>query len=883
MKKVFSMLILILGLSLFAQTTPQGSGTEGNPYVIESLSNLDWVGQYWGNWNKYYIQANDIDVSDTQNWNSGAGWIPIGNWSTYFTGSYDGQGFSIDGLFINRPSDNNVGFFGAIDGGTVKNVVFTNVNITGSANIGGIVGNLDNSISLISNCKISGYVKGVQTTGGFVGAKMNGTIQNSSANCYVETMGGGGFAGNNSGGTISECYNYGKVASIKYSGETFYLGGFMGSNSLGSTVQRCFSGANVEDHSNTSSTGSVGGFAGVNTGSVITDCYSTGNVLSEVGSTPYLGGFAGKNINGANIYNSFSIGSVAGSVVTGGFVGDNYISNVYNSFWDTENSGVLTSQGGTGKTTLEMKDSTTFTDAGWDLNSVWDVSLRANTGYPILRWKYSGLLPEILTLSVNNIMTNSAETECSLIYLGQTDPTMYGACWNTTGSPTLSDSYTDEGGINVSENFSSVITNLLPNSIYYTRAFATNSNGTTYGDDISFKTAVISKIPPLSGDGTDMDPYHISSIENLYWLSQNSDEWDKHYIQTSDIDASQTILLDDGAGWWAIGDNHEISGWKSFTGSYDGQNHYINGLYVDRTNQCIGLFGKINGGTIQNIRITNSFIKGYSSVGGLAGISYSEIKNCYFTGTVQGTSSVGGLLGYNYGAVEECFSSGTINAEGATACGGLIGVNYSTLLNCYSTCDINGNASSYQIGGLIGFTDNYTDHPAIDKCFSSGIVTDGYDYIGGLIGINYQGYTEIANSFWDTETSGQISSDGGTAKTSAEMKSVMTYTDAGWDFTTVWKLDGFNNGGYPWLKWANFTDPQPSNISLNVVGTEATLGWDALSGADTYNVYSSLDPNALFPDEWTLEASEVSDTSWVDDLAAEGKKFYRIVAVNASK
>ena len=70
---------------------------------------------------------------------------------------------------------------------------------------------------------------------------------------------------------------------------------------------------------------------------------------------------------------------------------------------------------------------------------------------------------------------------------------------------------------------------------------------------------------PANGDGSESNPYEIANLNNLYWLSQNSSEWDKHYIQTADIDASSTSTWDGGNGFSPIASYD-----TRFTGSYDG-------------------------------------------------------------------------------------------------------------------------------------------------------------------------------------------------------------------------------------------------------------------------------------------------------------------------
>lgn len=120
---------------------------------------------------------------------------------------------------------------------------------------------------------------------------------------------------------------------------------------------------------------------------------------------------------------------------------------------------------------------------------------------------------------------------------------------------------------------------------------------------LMFSSILFSQIAvaPSYGDGTISNPYQITTWQNLYWITQSIDRWDDHYVQTADIDLSTTIPVittwDGNKGWTHIGNSS-----VNFTGSYDGQNHYIKGLYINRpTENYLGLFfGYISGtGSIQ--------------------------------------------------------------------------------------------------------------------------------------------------------------------------------------------------------------------------------------------------------------------------------------------
>jgi hypothetical protein len=92
---------------------------------------------------------------------------------------------------------------------------------------------------------------------------------------------------------------------------------------------------------------------------------------------------------------------------------------------------------------------------------------------------------------------------------------------------------------------------------------------------------------PSVGDGSDINPYQIVTIENLCWMSQNYKQWNKVFVMTSDIDATQTSRWYNGGGFVPIGD-----GAINFSGIFHGHGHVIKNLFINRSGtDYVGLFG----------------------------------------------------------------------------------------------------------------------------------------------------------------------------------------------------------------------------------------------------------------------------------------------------
>jgi hypothetical protein len=202
----------------------KGAGTLTNPFEISTTADLLMLSSNSCYWNKHFKQTADINASVSSAWNSGKGFNPIGNnINVSFQGSYDGQGYKIDGLTINRPTEDFIGLFGKNDG-TIQNIQVSNANIIGQFDVGAIVGYNEGTINESFSL---GSVSGLANVGGFSGEN-DGAISNcySGANVTGEER-VGGFIGYNGhfGGNISKCYSFGSVT-----GTVANFGGFCGDN-----------------------------------------------------------------------------------------------------------------------------------------------------------------------------------------------------------------------------------------------------------------------------------------------------------------------------------------------------------------------------------------------------------------------------------------------------------------------------------------------------------------------------------------------------------------------------------------------------------------------------------------------------------------------------
>ena len=238
MKKLILIFIAIAisGLLFSDGTPPEGSGTETDPYQIATLDNLLWLSTTETVWDSIYffLQTEDIDASDTQTWNEETGFSPIGysvpGNGMEFRGKYNGNYHIINGLYINRLEEYNIGLFGCTYGAIIEKLGIVNASISGINNVGVLLGYCN--ATEIMGCYAEGIVSGEDNVGGLVGNNWGTTICESYASGSVNgNYCVGGLTGYNIYDS-SICESY---ASCNVSGNNF-LGGLVGYNYLATII-----------------------------------------------------------------------------------------------------------------------------------------------------------------------------------------------------------------------------------------------------------------------------------------------------------------------------------------------------------------------------------------------------------------------------------------------------------------------------------------------------------------------------------------------------------------------------------------------------------------------------------------------------------------------
>jgi hypothetical protein len=241
--------------------------------------------------------------------NQGKGWQPIGTGNSPFTGTFDGQGYEIRDLFINRPDESYVGLFGCVhEEGVIKDIGVVNADMTGGSEyVGGLVGA---NVGTVSNSYSSGSVTGEDFVGGLVGFNGEaGTVSNSySSGSVTGSYGVGGLVGANAG-TVSNSYSSGSVT-----GENG-AGGLVGFNGEAGNVSNSYSTGSVTGYAY------VGGLLGGNVGIVSDSFWDT-----KTSGQPTSAGGAGKTTAEIQDIATFSAWDII--AVTSGQTNPTYIWNI---------------------------------------------------------------------------------------------------------------------------------------------------------------------------------------------------------------------------------------------------------------------------------------------------------------------------------------------------------------------------------------------------------------------------------------------------------------------------------------------------------------------------------------------------------------------------
>ena len=327
-KKLFYCLILLViglnGSNLWGQGTTASTPTlTGGVYQVGTLAELLWITENSSSWDDDFVLTSDIDATETQYWDdndlsndtssgSNQGWLPIGNASTTFTGSFDGKHYSISNLRIDRQSTTTpantkaIGLFGWVTGGTIKNLFLEDCLIKSNSpgdtyTVGGLIGLTSGSTTItIQDISITGTITTqgqLDDVGGIIGEALhtNGKILRCNVDAHI-------WGKDNIGGIIG--------------GMSMYVDG----------IENCIVRGEVETNNN-----NVGGLIG--------------NIIDRSNSvTPVV------NILRNMVFSTITDGSSAGSNIGGliGNISDDFLQDLNVSYNIVSSPNIISSYNGAG-------------------------------------------------------------------------------------------------------------------------------------------------------------------------------------------------------------------------------------------------------------------------------------------------------------------------------------------------------------------------------------------------------------------------------------------------------------------------------------------------------------------------------------------------------
>ena len=857
----------------WAQTRPsKGDGKVGNPYIITTAEELKWFRDEVNSGNNEICAkiADNVEVIDmstvchaedkSQNLIEKS-WEPIGKYDYryQYRGTFDGNGKTITNLYINA-SQLHVGLFGYTYKGTIKNLTFEYANVTNTKDYTGIlVGYIENSN--LQNIKISNtcQIKGGKYTGGIAG-KLDGNAYN--------------------------CVNYATVQGIQYIGG---LCGYYSRSRTGNSMTACANYGNV-----TASSLRVGGLVGYFDSGTIQDCANYGGVKG----TDYIAGMAG-SVNKGKIQNVFSYGNICVTNKTqrvGMVFGYSYYGATegmvayYSGAKLTVNgqeqtvkafgNGKPSEDNATGFTKDQLKSGVVAyqlqqnasSKAKWGQNLANDDDI-----YPVIGSEHQVYADNTtLNCKTNEVMTGSFTnnpTSSAIKY--QHGTTIHHAATDATCTEAATKEYWQCQDCQRTYSDSQLTKELTDVTDAEHPALGHDNNEDGYCKRCQHYVAV----KPSEENGV----YLIAKPCHFAWFRDyvNGTIVDEGGVAGTTHPSASAILtadIDLKNYCHAAEDGKELLSWtpigyvnNSWKGNMDGQGHTISHLYIKTAQKYVGLFGYIDGATIQDLIFDNAKVVNVNTTGTntsytgiLVGYAYGyspahikgikTTKNC----TVIGQEDTGGIVGFAKINLENCENHSSV--EGTKSVGGIAGrsaeINIRRSTN-YGTVE---NNKTY-IGGIIG----YAYETSIEDCANYGKISSTGLYTGGIAGQtvanssiqNVFSYGDVTNNkntnLYSGIIIGNIDIEGGTltAKGIAAYNKEALLNNSSENIKIVGKGSLTFEGGKVEADVVKaFTKQQIESgevaYLLNGSTSEGELAWYQKLGTDAYPVLTATKGNTVY-------------------------------------
>ncbi len=845
-----------------------GSGTEADPYLIETKEHLNNVRN---DLDAHYKMIADIEFSATDFavggdfYNNGNGWKAIittsGSYYWSFTGTFDGNGHYIEGLTIYGDSSNlgYIGLFGDVSG-EVRDLEMRSVVISLQTNRHTFVGCLTGSASnaTISNCKIQGKIT-VETSptyettyvGGICGYMSWSNFVNCTNKVDITCDGAfdcvGGICGAVQEGYINQSVNYGKLEG------THNVGGISG-DIVETTISTCANFGDVQatgfsselaNYSIAGYDGMAGGIVAIsNSDTQVNNCFNNGKITSD----GTVGGIVG-NAGAVSVNNSYNTGSISADI-QGGIIGWTTNASFENCYFIDSVSNAIGYGSSTGSSTKctaqELKDKETF--AGFDFNTIWEFAEGNYYKYPTLRGVDCFIVNENATFNGGSGTENDPYLIKTAEQLNRVR-NYQNAYFKMISDITFTDADFEEGG-----SFYNNGQGWIPIGENKTNSFS----GVFDGNGFNIENLYINL--SLTSDAyIGLFGYSKGEINNLEVIATN------YVVDVSNKNASVGGVV--GYSESNIS-NCSVEGKINVESTSSIANEVIAGgivgtLGADKLITINSCFNDCDITVIRNITSTaTSGGVATTSAGGVIGKTTSDttILNCNNAGNIYTTYNggqlvdivSGGILGkswFNTSVLDSCYNCGNITAYSPDAentinnhAGGIVGDAYSlNITKCYNTGNISSNHNS---GGIFANTTSSVESEITD-CFNVGNISSGFSsggiggsteatitncynvgfvegkIYGGIIGFNNGGNATVTNCFyWDIVDKGVGNWDDNAAKCSlSELKKSDTYQ--GFDFENDWSRSSSLNYAFPVLQGTSFVfEKELSAIKIKTLPTK---------------------------------------------------------------
>ena len=811
---------------------------EANTYAIDDRNDLHTLATYV---NCGRNTCDELTFRQTKDITCDANFSPIGNGDNRFgygafVGTYDGQGFAISGITVNNPNGENIGLFGYVGTtenhrATIQNVVLRNCTFIGKRYVGAIAGH---SIqAYYNNCCVENTVT---VKAGSDGASELGGIAGCAYGIY---------------GRITGCRSAAKVLKNGKQ-NTSKFGGIAGTAGNGDIINCFYNGTS----SDVTADEYVGAIIGNREGTIIYNTYHTANGLGAVNGADIIP--SGENIDSQQ---AASYGyTISGGENVSVEVAVVKIGNTEGEVLSYDASGLTAYNRYHNTALLYTHDDTQTLYCGANQNVHLTLGYTGND-VPV------GYYCSYTVQNANNEDITATALSGSTLTMPASNVTIGHTFIGNPYTVSFNKNAADATGVMDDQAFVYDVSKTLTANTFSRAGYdfagwsLTPDGDVEYGNEASVSNLTTESGATVilyakwtttawAGDGSKDDPYLIAYPSQLDLLASNvnsgvSDYENKYFKQTANLTYDGTEN-----NYTPIGKSSHY-----FRGHYDGGGYTISGININSTGNDIGVFGYVYfPGTVENVTLANSTIKGFTDVGGIIGYLYGDqynpdVSNCRVESDVTigaGTSSApnhGGIVGrMRCGIISGCFSAATITDN--------------ELSNCKD------------FGGIVGYLESVTH---VKDCLFTGSIVTTSSQKGAIVATKVDG-SALTNNYYTASNLGGVNDSDvdGARRARAITKGPGLVIEGGTE--TAYSLSGITAIGTSMLQYdGTLYSGAGQTLTINHTDrTGYTFGGYSVKNANDEDITTT----ALYGTTLTIPASDITVSCIWETIpwAGEGTK-----------